>query len=222
MRYTIRRTATPPELTAPWNAPVWEHALTLEIMNFHERSTEHHPRTQARVLYDAATLYLHFRVQDHYVRSVVTAYQGSVCGDSCVEFFVKPKADKGYFNFEINAGGTLLLYYIEDPSRGPNGFRKSEPVKPEHGGLVKIHHTLPAVVEPEIQEDLTWRISYAVPFALFAAYAGDLGTVAGQEWRANFYKCADKTSHPHWASWSPVEILNFHQPQHFAPIVFEA
>ena len=25
-------------------------------------------------------------------------------------------------------------------------------------------------------------------------------------WRVNFYKCADDTSHPHWLTWSPVEL----------------
>ncbi|MCD6337129.1 MAG: hypothetical protein J7M01_02720, partial [Candidatus Marinimicrobia bacterium] len=36
----------------------------------------------------------------------------------------------------------------------------------------------------------------------------------------NLYKCGDKTSHPHWASWSPIDKLNFHQPKHFGEFVF--
>ena len=37
----------------------------------------------------------------------------------------------------------------------------------------------------------------------------------------NFFKCADDSSHPHWASWAPIgEALNFHQPQYFAPLRF--
>ena len=27
-------------------------------------------------------------------------------------------------------------------------------------------------------------------------------------WRANFYKCGDDTSHPHWAAWSPLKKVN--------------
>ncbi|MEW6117215.1 MAG: carbohydrate-binding family 9-like protein, partial [Nitrospirota bacterium] len=42
-----------------------------------------------------------------------------------------------------------------------------------------------------------------------------------REWRANFYKCGDATSHPHWASWAPVEALNFHLPHCFGTICFE-
>ena len=36
-----------------------------------------------------------------------------------------------------------------------------------------------------------------------------------------FFKCGDKTSHPHWASWNPVDELNFHLPRCFSEIIFE-
>ncbi|MBF0230732.1 MAG: hypothetical protein HQK63_14285 [Desulfamplus sp.] len=43
------------------------------------------------------------------------------------------------------------------------------------------------------------------------------------EWRANFYKCADKTSHPHWLTWSPVDFPkpNFHIHESFGILKFE-
>jgi len=43
------------------------------------------------------------------------------------------------------------------------------------------------------------------------------------EWRVNFYKCADDTSHPHWLTWSPVDLPepNFHHPQSFGILQFE-
>jgi hypothetical protein len=42
-------------------------------------------------------------------------------------------------------------------------------------------------------------------------------------WRANFYKCGDKTSHPHWLTWNPVDKPrpDFHLPQYFGTLVFE-
>ena len=56
---------------------------------------------------------------------------------------------------------------------------------------------------------------------MLARYSGPLGTLAGRAWRANFYKCGDQTSHPHWAAWSPVDELNFHLPRCFGTIAFE-
>ncbi|MBI5094406.1 MAG: diguanylate cyclase, partial [Candidatus Hydrogenedentes bacterium] len=70
--------------------------------------------------------------------------------------------------------------------------------------------------------DTEWADEYPIPRALFETYVGPLGRIDGQTWRANFYKCGDETSHPHWASWAPIgEELNFHQPQYFAPIHFD-
>jgi hypothetical protein len=60
-----------------------------------------------------------------------------------------------------------------------------------------------------------------VPFAFFERYVGKTPLLPGDRWRANFYKCGDATSHPHWASWSPVRELNFHRPDDFGTILFE-
>jgi hypothetical protein len=154
---------------------------------------------------------------------VHTRYLDPVCRDSCVEFFVQPRADKGYFNIEFNCGGTLLLYYIEDPTRTPGGqgeFAKMTPVARELAETIEVAHSLPNVVEPEIAEPTTWLLQYAAPLSLFEAYVGPLGSVSGHKWQGNFYKCADKSSHPHWASWAPLDAVNFHLPRCFAPIYF--
>ena len=183
-------------------------------------STDHRPEVTFRVLHDGTHLYVRFDVKDRYVRSVQTAYQAPVCTDSCVEFFVQPKAGKGYFNFEVNAGGTLLLYYVEDPTRTAKGLAKFTPVPEAWGRRVLIRSSLPAVVDPERAEPLDWQVCYQVPFALFEAFVGEVGK-SGAVWRANFYKCGDKTSHPHWLSWSPVSALNFHLPGCFGELALE-
>jgi hypothetical protein len=220
--YRIRRAVAPPEGQARWEGPMWSRAETLDIDRYYAKSSEHRPRVQARALYDDAALHVLFRVEDRYVRSTHTEYNAMVCRDSCVEFFVEPKPDKGYFNFEINCGGTLHLSYIEDPTRRPGGFAKFTPVPEEVARRIRIHATMPRVVEPEIAEPVEWRVEYAVPLAVFEEFVGALGALPGQVWRGNFYKCADETSHPHWASWSPIEgELNFHQPRYFGRLRFE-
>lgn len=218
--YTLHRTPAPPPLEAAWDSRSWREAETLQVAHFHERSSDHHPQVEARQLYDDTALYTLFRVRDRYVRSVQTEYNGPVCTDSCVEFFVRPRADHGYFNFEINAGGTLHCSYIEDPTRTPQGFAKWEPVSAALAAKVRVATSLPRVVEPEIAEPTEWQLAFAVPLALLEHYVGSLRPLTGARWRANYYKCADRTSHPHWAAWAPVEILNFHQPACFGTIRF--
>ena len=115
-----------------------------------------------------------------------------------------------------------MLYYITDPTRSDRGLKTFEPVAPEYVSKTRIHHSMPAKIEKEIAEPVEWTVRYFVPNEVFEAYVGPLGAPKDRAWRGNFYKCADESSHPHWASWAPIgEVLNFHVPAYFAPIRFE-
>jgi hypothetical protein len=219
MEYHILRTATPPTLTGEWAHPIWRAANTGELTHFVARSSDHHPCVHFRLLYDDAALYLIFRVEDRYVRSVVTAFNGSVCQDSCTEFFVQPQRGGKYLNLEVNCGGCLLCYCI-DASRPTERFFEHTPLTPDDGATVAIYHSLPAIVDPEIPAPTTWINQIHIPFRVIEKYTGCAGAVAGQTWYANLYKCADATSHPHWATWAPIEGQSFHQPDFFAPLHF--
>ena len=215
MRYTVKRVAP-----AALAEAAFGQAEAGRLGQVRPESSGHRPETAFRVVHDGAHLYVRFEVSDRYVRSVQTDYQSPVCTDSCVEFFVRPRADKGYFNFEVNAGGTLLLYYIEDPARTKEGFARFTRVPEEWGRKVEVRPSLPRVVEPELAGPVAWQVSFKVPLALFEAFVGG-GVASEPVWRANFYKCGDKTSHPHWLAWSPVTALNFHLPECFGELALE-
>jgi hypothetical protein len=154
------------------------------------------------------------------VRCARTNYFDEVWKDSCVEFFAQPKAGRGYFNFEFNCGGAFLCSHIVNPERTPNGFKEFTKLPASIGQTIQARSSLPRRIEAEIAEPVMWTLQFFIPFALFAHYIGALGDVSGQVWRGNFFKCADGSSHPHWASWSPVAKLNFHLPECFGRIAF--
>jgi hypothetical protein len=220
--HTVHRVHTLPDLTAPWDAPEWAAAQTLTIARYHSLSSDHRPRTQAHILHDGSSIAVIFRVDDRYVVARNTEYQSPTHEDSCVESFVKPRPDRGYFNFEFNAIGTLLLWYVEKP-RGPDGqFEQYTEVPAELAEKISVETSLSGRIDPELPGPVTWTISYRVPLALFDVFTGPLGTLSGQSWTGNFYKCADASSHPHWGYWADVgEKLDFHQPVRFASIAFE-
>jgi len=222
MEYRIRRARQAPALDAAWDAPGWAHAEVAVLGSARPESSDHRPRTEVKVLYDSAGLYAIFRVQDRYVRSVNTEYNSSVCQDSCVELFVKPRTDKGYFNFETNCGGAILCSYIEDATRIPGGFKRFTRLSAAALDQVRIHSSLPKTVEPEVTTPTTWTNALFIPLKVLAQYLGPLPEPKGEVWSGNFYKCGDKTSHPHWLSWAPVAELNFHRPQDFQALRFEA
>ena len=221
MNYTIVRTDSTPELSGQWTGAVWEQALPAALDIFHPKSSRHRPKTRVKLLYDAEHLYVLFRVRDRYVLAVHSQYQDPVCEDSCVELFLQPKPDQGYFNFEMSCIGTLLLYYIEDPTRTKDGFAGFRPVNVHLADEIKRFHSLDGPIDPEIQRHTTWYLEYSIPLSLLEVYCGPLNDPAGQCWRGNLFKCADKSSHPHWASWSPIGgELNFHTPRFFGNFTF--
>ena len=226
MDYTIRSArqllGTP---TADWEHPLWDAAETLAVDTWNWEDSGHHPRTQARVLYDDDFLAVIFRVEDRYVRAVAESFGDPVSQDSCVEFFLSPFGpgpSDAYFNFELNCGGTLLLRRCSSTTE--RGWQRPSPLLAQtDAALVRIAHSLPKRIEPEITEPTTWTVEFHVPFELFGRYFVDLPRPAtGTSWKGNFYKCAGDTSHPHWGTWAPIHLdkPSFHTPAFFQSLHF--
>ena len=59
----------------------------------------------------------------------------------------------------------------------------------------------------------SWRVAMCIPYELIG-FSSD--TVPCQL-STNFYKCADKSDHPHFVSWNPIDTAapDFHRPEFF-------
>src|SRR5690606_38345776 len=193
----------------------------IEITNYMGKVPPFSPKTSVKMMYDEDNVYVIFQVKDSYVRSLVREINGNVSGDACVEFFFAPDANlpERYFNLEINAGGTPLLFYVTKPWTGFTKLDSADIKK------IEIAHSLPRVVDPEITKPVTWPIEYRIPLAMLEKFSKVSRPKPGMVWKANFYKTASKSknSNPHWITWSPVEYPrpNFHLPQFFGTLEFE-
>ncbi|MFA6617943.1 MAG: carbohydrate-binding family 9-like protein [Candidatus Neomarinimicrobiota bacterium] len=217
--YLVRSLDITKEIPA-WDSAFWEKAPIANIDHFHVKSSKHHPKTQVKLQYSDEAIYLTFRVEDKYVRAVHTEYNAPVNEDSCVEWFIKPPKAEGYYNFEFNAIGTLHVNYIIDPERDENGKRKNvRPIPKDHAKQIEVSSSFKEPIENEIIADTIWFLTIKIPFEFFDLYT-DIKKINGSIWQGNLYKCGDKTSHSHWAAWSPVAELNFHQPKHFGEFIF--
>jgi len=218
-KYQVLKTVKPAKLDGNWAGGVWADVKAINVNNYMGKEPEHKPKTQAKVLYDDKFIYVIFRVEDNFVRAVAQNYHDNVCRDSCIEFFFTPGTNisLGYFNIEINCGGTMLLHYQPAPNTNITPISDSDCDK------VEIFHTEPKIVEPEKQKPTTWVIEYRLPIDILEKYCSVTRPAPGVIWRANFYKCADKTSHPHWLTWSVVDYPepNFHLPQFFGTLEFK-
>lgn len=217
--YQVKPADGPITIHANWDQPAYQAAEPLRLAHFMGARPEHFPAVQARLLYDRDALYVMFHVADRYVRAVAQAHQDAVCRDSCVEFFFTPGEDvsTGYFNLEMNCGGTLLLHHQIVPRKNAVAVDAADLER------IEIAHTLPRIVDPEITTPVTWTVEYRLPMDILGRYAPHmLRPAPGVRWRANFHKCADHTSHPHWLTWAPVDHPrpDFHRPTSFGTLAF--
>lgn len=218
--YIVRFYHEMSELKGDWSGKIWSLADIGEIDRVRPESSSHIPKTKFRLLYSDSGISGIFIVEDRYVKCLHSGFMAPVYKDSCVEFFVKPSIGNGYFNFEFNCGGSVLCRYITDCRRTAGGFKESVPLSDEDLRLVKIFHSLPGIIEEEIEEDVVWFLEFFIPFSVLERYSGPFGNPTGHIWTANFHKCGDDTSHPHWVSWQPIPELNFHMPDFFGDIFF--
>ena len=156
-------------------------------------------------------LYIHYFVRGLSLRAMADDDGEYVHPDSCVEFFMR-KADELYYtNFEFNCIGTCLA------ARGP-GRQSRTPFTSNEYKKIRRYPTIQREAFEEKKGLYSWELTVAIPFELMGLNASNMPAVI----RGNFYKCADGTAHPHYVTWSPVNLPapDYHCPEHFGEICF--
>ncbi|MCF7791756.1 MAG: hypothetical protein K9M56_07140 [Victivallales bacterium] len=194
----------------------WKNADEFCISNWpwHKNEAYTPPIVSGKALYSNNRLYIKFKVKENFTKAVNTCYQDMVCRDSCVEFFVMCN-NKEYFNFEVNAIGTLLLCFGKDR-------HNRTPISDKDATEIIITTSLPkrklinAINLPEYQ------VACSIPFSLFTKYSKTEKPVSSTLWNGNFYKCGDLTPEPSWGCWAPIktEKPDFHRPEYFEKLIF--
>ncbi len=171
------------------------------------------PGVKFRIAYDEKAFYLKYYVQEKYIRAVNTESNGRVWEDSCVEFFVSPSDDGIYYNFEFNCIGTRLL--------GWGKSRDRNWVDPAIIEKIKTFSTLGTEPFEEKKGDFSWELTAMIPFEVFTQHR--VSGLEGKTIKANFYKCGDKLSEPHYVSWNKIETPrpDFHRPEFFGELLFQ-
>ena len=215
-----RHTLTSPlcHLVAAYRADRWPGTHATPIASVQPGSSDHRPATTFVTAWDPEALYVHFSVRDRYVCTRYRHAQDPVCRDSCVEFFFSPgpTVEGGYFNLEISAAGVPLFHFQKAPRVDVR------PIASGHIQKLSLTSSLKAPLQEEHDGPLDWTISARIPLEILAPYCDLLPPAPGRCWRGNFFKCADKSSHPHWLSWAPIETdkPQFHRPEAFGLLQF--
>jgi hypothetical protein len=217
--YNVAKLERPMKIDANWDKEQWKNVKSVKIEKHMGGMPKFQPVVEAKMMYNDSNVFVIFRVKDRFVQSTVQEYNGQVSENSCVEFFFSPDTSQPlrYFNLEVNAGGTPLIFYISKPW---NEFVK---LSNDDISKIEIAHSLPKKVDPEITEPITWTIECRVPLNMLKKYGSVTTPGPGIQWKGNFYKTGSKTSNPNYMTWSFVDnpTPNFHLPQYFGTLKFQ-
>lgn len=177
--------------------------------------TEYKPDVYFKIAYCKKEIFLKYFVREEYVKAEKTGVNQDVYEDSCVEFFVSPGQDDGiYYNFEFNSIGAFLA----GSGTGRNNSKRTDPAM---AGKIRCLPSLGYEPFPERSGYQEWTLTVAIHTDIL--FRHEIKELSGNEFRANFYKCGDALSIPHYLSWNPVlsEKPDFHRPEYFGIIHFE-
>ncbi|MDR2887193.1 MAG: hypothetical protein LBV26_04200 [Bacteroidales bacterium] len=183
----------------------------IDVINW--KGYSYKPEVNFFIAYGEKELYLKYIIAEDCFKAEKIETNQMVCEDSCVEFFVSPGNDGIYYNFEFNGIGTVLL--------GTGTCRENSTcANPEI--ISKIRRKSSVGVNPVKEKSgrFEWNIVIAIPFEVFFHHRVE--KLCGKTFRANFYKCGDMLSMPHYITWNPVETKNpdYHQPSYFGILKF--
>jgi hypothetical protein len=183
----------------------------IEVINW--KDFNYKPEVTFSIGYTDNELLLKYYVYERYFKAEKTETNQMVCEDSCVEFFVSPADDGIYYNIEFNGIGTCLM--------GTGTAREnSTRANPEIIAKIRRKSSAGNKPVPEREGDFSWTLTVAIPFTVF--FHHEVKDLKGKVFRANFYKCGDKLTVPHFVTWNPVGTPkpDYHQPKYFGLLKF--
>lgn len=159
-----------------------------------------------------SALYIHFSINEENVQAIYETDHDPVWQDSCVEFFCKIPDSERYINFEFNCIGTCLAAIRKGRNVEVVPFSMDKMQK------IERYATLGSKAFSTLKGETFWELTVKIPFELMGMDQNQLP----KKLFANFYKCADASSKPHYVSWNKIDTPtpDFHRPEFFGDLEF--
>lgn len=167
------------------------------------------PKVEAFLAYDNEHIFIRYDVEARGLRTMSVGDGNYVHEDSCVEFFMQKERGDAYINLEFNASGICYASHHSSP-------KESVLFTPEELSQIKRIVSNPYRMV-DLDEDAVWNLTVMIPWTVLGYEKGFLPN----KFYANLYKCGDKTTIPHFLSWSEIEGCpspRFHIPEFFGEI----
>jgi hypothetical protein len=175
--------------------------------------------TKARLLWDRDALYFFADMEDADLYADVKEHDGMTWENDVFELFFKPADDRpGYYEFQVNAAGTIMDMYI--PRRGSGGYRRYKSDGDFHlEAKVKLRGTLNNWTD----RDQGWSVEGRIPWKDFHRSGGR--PEAGARWKLNLcrYDYSVDFEGPELSTCAPLKSLarpDFHHFEDYATLRF--
>ena len=190
-----------------------ETAQKHRISTINWKDYDYKPDVTFSIAYTDREILLKYYVTEEYFKAEMTESNQPVSQDSCVEFFVSPGDDGIYYNIEFNGIGTVLM---------GTGISRETSIRADKRIISKIRR-MTSVGDKPVSErtgTFTWTMTAAIPFEIF--FHHKINDLKGKTFKANFYKCGDKLTVPHYITWNAIGTQNpdYHQPKYFGLVKF--
>lgn len=161
------------------------------------------PQTTFSLAHTDQMLYVRYEIKGEVPLATKTEDLQPVNEDACVEIFIGDKDNTHYWNFEFNPAGICNASHRKE--------RKVDVVRLNAEQLKSIQRYGQQYCAAH------WSLLIGIPLSLI-----DLDLTKEASRRANLYKCGDKTTIKHYASWNAIDAPApaFHLPEHFGEICF--
>lgn len=219
--FECRWASKPIAIDGKGDDPAWKDAQVIDsfYLPWLKQPRAAKTATKARLLWDREYLYFLADMDDSDLYADIKEKDGTIWDNDVFELFFKPAADKpGYYEFQVNAAGTVMDMFL--PRRGAGGYRR---FKGDGDFNLEAKVTLRGTLNDWRDKDQGWTVEGRLPWKDFLRTGGR--PEPGEKWKMNLarYDYSVDFEGPELSTCAPLKSLpypDFHRFEDFATVVF--
>lgn len=214
--YTCNYTPSRIRVEGKLDDSAWQ---TAENIRFYIPGSLEEPvsKTEAKMLWDDNYLYVGFKAYDKDIWSYYTERDSCTCLEDCLEVFFKPYEDQdSYYNFEINALGTVYDAYTRKRGAGTHRWAMWDCAN------LKVAVNIKGEINNPDTIDEYWQLEIGIPFASLPSLDGK-APKPGDIWHFHLARYDYSIHLPggvELSSTAPLSRADFHLYEEWIPLQF--
>jgi uncharacterized repeat protein (TIGR03806 family) len=204
---------TPIKIDGKADEEAWKHAQVIDAfyLPWLKKPRAARTATKARLLWDREYLYFFADMEDSDLYADVKEHDGQTWDNDVFELFFKPADDKpGYYEFQVNAAGTIMDMFL--PRRGAGGFQR---FKKDGDFHIEAKVVLRGTLNKWQDKDEGWSVEGKIPWKDFMRTGGRPGVDETWKFTLCRYDYSVDFEGPELSTCAPLKSQTFPDFHHF-------